>query len=98
MKVRICGIDYKIKFTDDPFGADTNFGQLDFSKAEITINKSLCPEIIKETMIHEVIHAILRHIGRLDLTEDETFTQGLANAMYQSFELRIEDSEEGLFR
>jgi hypothetical protein len=38
-----------------------------------------------ETITHEIIHAILVHIGRSDLSEDETFVQALGNAVYQTF-------------
>ena len=84
--VNICGVPYTIIECEDNFDADAkHFGQVDFLKAEIRINKNLAEALKKETLAHEAIHAILVHIGRADLSEDETFVQALGNAVYQTF-------------
>ena len=88
MKVNICGVPHKIVECEDWFDADTHMGLISFSDAEIRINKKLTPELKTETICHEVLHGILVHIGREDLSIDDTFVQSLANAIYQTFEVR----------
>ena len=84
--IEICGIPYKVIECDDKFDTDAkHFGQVDFLKAEIRVNKDMADAVKSETITHEIIHAILVHIGRSDLSEDETFVQALGNAVYQTF-------------
>ena len=78
MTINICGIPYTVIDLDDNFSADAkHFGQADFLKARIILNKYLAEPIKQETLVHEIVHAILVHIGRPDLSEDETFVQSL---------------------
>jgi len=89
MTITICGIPYTVTECEDHFDADgKHFGQVDFLKAEIRINKNMAEAVNEESLVHEIVHAILVHIGRPDLSEDETFVQSFANAVYQTFELK----------
>ena len=84
--IEICGIPYRVIEYDDKFDTDAkHFGQVDFLKAEIRVNKNMAEAVKVETITHEIMHAILVHIGRSDLSEDETFVQALGNAVYQTF-------------
>ena len=84
--IEICGIPYKVIECGDKFDTDAkHFGQVDFLKAEIRVNKNMAEAVKVETITHEIMHAILVHIGRSDLSEDETFVQALGNAVYQTF-------------
>ena len=95
MKINICGIPHKIKYCEDEFdGGNTHYGQVDYGKAEIKISKNVSEEQQEEALCHEVIHAIFAHIGRNDLAENETLVQSLANAVYQSFEARVQEGGE----
>ena len=85
MRVNICGISHKVIEVEDSFDSDMHLGQIDYKKAEIRINKNASSAIKEETICHEVLHGILVHIGRDDLSEDETFVTSLANAIYQGF-------------
>ena len=88
MTINICGIPYTVIELDDNFSADAkHFGQADFLKARIILNKYLAEPVKQETLVHEIVHAILVHIGRADLSEDETFVQSFANAINQTFEV-----------
>ena len=92
MTINICGIPYTVIDLDDNFSADAkHFGQADFLKARIILNKYLAEPIKQETLVHEIVHAILVHIGRPDLSEDETFVQSFANAINQTFELKKQE-------
>lgn len=92
MKVNICGIPHEIVECEDSFTADaTHFGEIDYKACKIRINKDMTDEAKEETIIHEMIHGILVHLGYTDQSEDETFVQGLANAIYQGFDIRIKE-------
>ena len=89
MTIKICGIPYTVIEHDDIFNADAkHFGQVDFLKAEIHINKDMADAVKEESLTHEIVHAILVHIGRSDLSEDEVFVQAFANAINQTFDVR----------
>lgn len=88
MTVMICGIPHKVRFVKDLFNVDTHFGQIDYNRADILINEDSSKEIQMESLCHEMIHGILIHIGREDLSADETFVQSLSNAIYGSFTVK----------
>ena len=89
MTITICGIPYTVTECKDNFDADgRHFGQVDFLKAEIRINKDMAEAVKTEALVHEIVHAVLVHIGRPDLSEDEVFVQAFANALNQTFDVR----------
>lgn len=85
MKVNICGIPHNIVYVNDEFNTDTHFGQIDYGKAVIKISADISPEQQDEALCHEILHGILIHIGKNELSQDESFVQSLSNAIYQSF-------------
>ena len=91
--VNICGIPYRIKYVDDHFCKDLHLGEIEYGKAEIRINKNIDKNILVETLCHEVVHGILVHIGRQDLSDDETLVQALGNAINQTFALKVNKDE-----
>jgi hypothetical protein len=38
-----------------------------------------------------MIHGILVHLGYTEQSQDETFVQALANAIYQGFDIRVKE-------
>lgn len=88
MKINICGIPHEIKEVEDRFDVDCHFGQINYKKAEILINKDSTDEIKEETICHEVLHGILVHLGYGEQANDEQFVQAVGNAIYNSFSLR----------
>lgn len=89
--INICGVPYTITECDDKFNVDTHFGMVDYTGCDIRINKGLTKAGKRETLCHEILHAILIHIGRTDLSDDETFVQSLGNAIFQSFMPKVEE-------
>lgn len=86
MRVNICGIPHEVIEKEDNFGTLVNaFGMIDYDKAEIYVNTNANPAIKYETICHEMVHGMLIHIGRNDLSADETFVQALGNAICQGF-------------
>ena len=93
MIVNICGVPHEVIECEDNFSDDLHLGIIDFKNAIIKINGSATKEIKEETICHEVIHGILVHIGRDELSQDETFVQSLSNAIFQSFTIKDTGSE-----
>lgn len=92
--INICGVPHTIKLVEDGFCDNSLLGQISFKDAEILINSASVEAVQKEILCHEIMHGILNHIGRQDLSNDETFIQALGNAVYQSFEPIIDEVEE----
>ena len=86
--VNICGIPHEIIETEQTIGTDTTLGQINYGEAKIYINKGIAPQLKKEALCHEIIHGILIHIGRGELSEDECFVQSLGNAINQTFDVK----------
>lgn len=84
-KVIICGIPYEVitKEVIDCEGEGKTLGHIDYANQKITLREDLPEETRKETLIHEMIHGILCHIGRDDLN-NEDFVQSMANALFNS--------------
>lgn len=88
MKVNICGIEHDVIECEDTFDIDTHFGMITYKDAVIKINKDMPEQMKKEALCHEMVHGMLVHIGREDLSQDETFVQMLGNAIAQGFVIR----------
>lgn len=92
MKVNICGISHEIVECEDFFSTDaTHFGEIDYKACKIKINKDMADEAKEETIIHEMVHGILVHLGYSEQSQDEQFVQALGNAIYQGFDIRIKE-------
>lgn len=89
--VNICGVPHEIVECSNDFDASAHFGQIDYTECKIKINKNMPKSMKESTIIHEMMHGILHHIGEDELAENEKFICVLANAIYQSFDLRIEE-------
>jgi len=86
----ICGIKHRIIECEDKFNVDSHLGMIDYKAAEIRINKDMAQQVKEATICHEVLHGLLVHIGRDDMSEDEQFVTALGNAIYGAFHLREE--------
>jgi hypothetical protein len=92
--VNICGIPHTIRYKHTIAEEDEGVvnGLIELSKCRITLKKGMTKKFEKETLIHEMIHGVLHHIGRYELAEDEEFVQGLANGLINSdFDVNVRD-------
>lgn len=95
MKVNICGMSHEVIEVEDNFDTMLNMGMIEYSNQRIKINKDMSESMKDEALCHEMVHGILVHIGRQDLSTDETLVQALGNAIWQGFEIRkFKESEE----
>ena len=94
MKISICGIPHEVVYANDVFDNDTHYGQIDYGKAVIKVSKDVSKEQQDEALCHEILHGILVHIGKNELSQDESFIQCLSNAIYQSFEPKFMRGEQ----
>lgn len=90
-RVTICGIPHTIEYVNDNFNTDLHLGHIDYATAKIRINNNASSEIQHEALCHEILHAMLVHIGRDDLSIDETFVQSLGNAISRTFSVVMEE-------
>jgi len=90
-EIVIMGIPYTIELKEDSYdAAETHFGQISYAKGKIVLNSSLPPQLMRETLAHEMVHGMLLHMGREDLNNDEAFVQALGNAISQSFVPKVD--------
>lgn len=88
-KVNICGISHDVIYEKDKFQIDdVKFGYIDYANAKIYINEEIAEPLQIETLCNVIIHGILFHIGKQEISEDKNLVQALANAIYQSFDIK----------
>lgn len=87
-EVYINGLRHKVVECENTFETVCHQGMVDFNKCEIKINKDMCDEMKKLTLVHEMTHAMLVSIGRDDLSEDEVFVNSLSATINQSFNVK----------
>lgn len=83
-KVKIGGITFNTQIAESR--AVENgflFGEITYMDSKIYLNEKISPKVMQQTFLHEVIHGILRVMGRKDLNEDEYFVDGLSMNIYQ---------------
>ena len=91
-EINICGVPHTIKLCVDNFTVDSHFGEIDYIKAEIRINKDMPESLQMQALCHEWLHGALVMLGFNDETQNEQFVQALSVAINQTFTLKQEAS------
>lgn len=86
--ITICGIPHRVMLVEDNFTMDSHFGEINYTRAEIRINRDMPEELQVQTLVHEWLHGALVLLGRNEETQDEQLVQGLAAAINMSFLLK----------
>lgn len=89
-EVKIFGVDYtvdEVEIVDRENYACV--GWCDPRKATITVCRDLNDKIKQQTLIHEVIHAILESLSLHEESANEVLVQGLAAGINEAFGKRI---------
>jgi hypothetical protein len=84
--VDILGKTYNIKFLKDTKFEEDEFGEVDFDKMEISINVEKGTDHQRDTVVHEILHAI-DYDMKLNLSEKQV--RSLACAVYQVLKSNI---------
>ena len=88
-KITICGIPHTIEYVSDVFQSDTmHFGMLSPEECKIYINRGMPEAMQEETLMHEILHAIFLHTGKMEYYDDEELIQSLANALHTCLQVR----------
>lgn len=69
-KLRICGIDVDLIYSDPGDWATGGMGRCNQSDNRITIRNGMPEDVTNETLLHEVIHMIAA-TNSLDIQDDE---------------------------
>lgn len=74
-EILILNQKWTIKFVDVVDKNEPLMGCCDFNNREIRIDKTLVDEAKKETLIHEMCHAYIHHLGGIPLELEEHLVQ-----------------------
>ena len=88
-EINILGIPHTVKACEDGFSlGDKSLGEIDYSKAEIRINKDMPDVLQMQTLVHEWVHGALVLLGFNEESNNEQFVQALSVAICQTFQLK----------
>jgi len=81
-KLKVCGLDYEIKFEKNMHAIDGLAGEHNANKQTIRLQKDdYCQQRIEQVFIHEILHAIDVQFNNDALEEQEV--RRLGNGLYQ---------------
>jgi Zn-dependent peptidase ImmA (M78 family) len=84
-KVKISGIDYHIEIAEHKSVENgVLMGEITYDKATIYINEELNDQLQVSTLLHEIVHGILYHMGS-EMNDNEKFVEGFASGLHQVF-------------
>ena len=83
--LNILGVTYTIHEVDCVDRHMSARGSYDNTTCEIRIDRNLPISSKRQTLMHEIMHAILDLLGYNDLCEDEEKVQGLGTALHLLF-------------
>ena len=81
-KLDILGVEYQIKQIRCVSRFDARKGEIDYLTHTVTIDEELPEDAKEETLLHEVIHAILERLGLDDNENNEQVVSGLAAVLH----------------
>lgn len=98
--LNIMGYEYEIIYTDDAnklmLGNQLCFGLVDYVNQQIFISNQQHPQMMQETLVHEILHTIdhLTNAGKDQLTEEEIEKLATGLAPIVDITLKLRDKEE----
>lgn len=100
-KIKIGGMEYQVK--EIKFGesnGDVTLGECHFETADILINENLSDKRKEQTLVHEMVHAMLFECGSIEYDNEELVNQ-MGLIMYQILkdnDLKLSENKEDLIR
>lgn len=89
-KVNVGGVKYSIYLKKNLIEPDSHqpvWGYTDYARSAIYIDNKLNKQHIKQTLIHELVHAMLWETGAVDSYNDEKIVNPLGNMLYAVLQL-----------
>lgn len=83
MHINVLGVVYIVTEVDIINKNERLLGHIDHVNQEIQLERGLGEDVKSQTLIHEVLHAILHGLGYSELHGDEQLVQSLATALHQ---------------
>lgn len=80
-KIRIGANDYSVKLVENLLSDSDRLGDVVYPKSRIRIDSSLSKTMIKETLAHELVHAMLYEAGYDEQSEEQVVSLGKVLAM-----------------
>ena len=69
-------------------------GICDYNRREILVDSNIRGEVLMETMVHEITHALIHDLKiRLNFKNDEKLSDGVGRIMAQLFHLRMKRND-----
>ena len=84
MKINILGLEYQIKIVSTVDRHQALWGKINYETQEIVISSNISSQHQLQTIIHELLHGILTHLGYSNHSDDEQFVTAVSAALYQS--------------
>jgi hypothetical protein len=86
MKIKIIDVYYTVRFQDPAlFDFADVFGYCDKMKRQIYIDESLEPRVMRDTLLHEILHALWAEWRFPERQEEEATVTWLARALETFF-------------
>lgn len=92
-KINIGGHSFAIRVGKDKKYMDAKnlIGNIDFNAVEILVDGEVAPSVVKQVIVHEVLHALVLYGNVMELIKDkesdedkeEALVKGLENIMYR---------------
>ena len=80
------GYTYKVELDQEIWDVDENFGEMMWLQKLIKLvpwSKTIKREQVEQTFYHELVHAILSDMGKVELSRDDEFVDLFAQLLYQ---------------
>lgn len=84
-KVNVGGVKYSIYLKKNLIEPDSHqpvWGYTDYARSAIYIDNKLSKQHVKQTLVHELVHAMLWETGAVDGYNDEKLVNPLGNMLY----------------
>jgi hypothetical protein len=94
--VPVLGVPFEVQFVKD-VDAEHSYGETEGPERRIKVKKSLPPDMLEATLLHEIIHAILYTSGvgeMLNENLEEAIVVALENGLSQLYQRKSLTSDE----
>ena len=75
-----------VELKEKLYSHDANFGEANYIKKKITIDKDLDNDLREQTFLHELIHLILYFLTETELSGNEKLVNNISELLYQAIE------------